>query len=278
MSQWLSGDVSVNGVKLHYTRTGGNKSPVVTAHGITDNGLCWTSVAQGLEAEYDVLMYDARGHGLSEAPDTGYTYDILAADLAGLCQALDIHKPALIGHSMGAETVAVAAASYPELARGVVLCDPPWRDAAPAADPVAAQSAVAEQFRNQVLNYQAMTREQLIAFRRAQNKRRGSVAWSETDLECFAQAQLQVNLKAIQVTGSPRRPWRELVGAITCPILLITADPEKGSIVSPQIAREAEGLWRAGKVVRIRGAGHSIRREGFAEYMEAVRAFLREVA
>lgn len=40
MPNWQAGDVNVNGIKIHYHRTGGAKPPLVLAHGITDNGLC----------------------------------------------------------------------------------------------------------------------------------------------------------------------------------------------------------------------------------------------
>ena len=58
MANWQSGDVVVNGLRLHYTRTGGDKPPFVLAHGFSDDGLCWTPVARQLEADYDVVMID----------------------------------------------------------------------------------------------------------------------------------------------------------------------------------------------------------------------------
>jgi predicted alpha/beta-fold hydrolase len=72
MAVWQSGDIEVNGLSLHYTRTGGDKPQVVLAHGFSDDGLCWTPVAELLEADYDVIMVDARGHGRSEGPEAGY--------------------------------------------------------------------------------------------------------------------------------------------------------------------------------------------------------------
>ena len=93
MLGWFPGDVVVNDVKIHYHRTGGNKPPVVLAHGITDSGLCWTRLARALEDEYDLIMIDARGHGLSDAPETGYTPEYHAADIAGLVQALGLERP-----------------------------------------------------------------------------------------------------------------------------------------------------------------------------------------
>jgi N-formylmaleamate deformylase len=56
---WRQNDLSVNGVRLHYSRTGhGDKPPLVFVHGFLDNGLCWTPVARDLEAEYDVIALD----------------------------------------------------------------------------------------------------------------------------------------------------------------------------------------------------------------------------
>lgn len=40
-----------------------------------------------------VIMVDARGHGLSDKPDTNYDTKTHAADLAGLIRALDLQKP-----------------------------------------------------------------------------------------------------------------------------------------------------------------------------------------
>ena len=81
---------------------GGGKTPLVLNHGATDNGLRWTPVARALEADFDVVMPDARGHGLSAVPVDGYGAGEQAADLAGLIEALGLERPAVGGHSMGA--------------------------------------------------------------------------------------------------------------------------------------------------------------------------------
>jgi len=48
------------------------------------NGLCWTGLARILEKEFDAIMPDARGHGLSSKPDSGYRYKDHADDVVGL--------------------------------------------------------------------------------------------------------------------------------------------------------------------------------------------------
>ena len=88
-AHWQSAYVQSNGIRLHYWRTGGVGRPgMVLAHGITDYGLNWASLAQRFEAEYDIIMYDARGHGYSDKPDGPYDLATHAADLAGLIRAL----------------------------------------------------------------------------------------------------------------------------------------------------------------------------------------------
>jgi N-formylmaleamate deformylase len=272
MSEWPSGNVIANGIKIHYHRTGGDKPPVVLSHGFTDNGLCWTRLARALEKEYDVIMYDARGHGLSDATPKGYASEDHAADLAGLIQALglDEPKPILIGHSMGATTAATTAATYPELVRCAILEDPPWRGDTSAL-PSEERAAMAKEWRNGILEMKAKTREEIMALCQAQNPR-----WAEVECGPWADSKLQLNLDAFKVLGLPRTPWQDIAREIACPVLLIAGDPEMGAIVTPEIAQEAASLWSNGKVVHIGGAGHNIRREQFEKYVAAITDFLGE--
>lgn len=54
MTNWAADKIKTNGIHLYYTRTGGDKSAVVLAHGFSDDGLCWTPVAEVLEADYEM--------------------------------------------------------------------------------------------------------------------------------------------------------------------------------------------------------------------------------
>jgi len=122
---WSSGYVEANGIRLRYYRTGGALPALVLSHGYTDNGLSWTGLARALQKEYDVIMYDLRGHGLSDAPQTGYGMDDQVADLLGLIEALKLQRPIIIGHSLGGSIAAAFAAKHPNLPHKVVLVDPP---------------------------------------------------------------------------------------------------------------------------------------------------------
>ena len=131
---WTDGYVSANGIRLHYWRTGGAKPALVMAHGSSDDALCWTNLARELTDRYDVIMFDARGHGLSDPPTAADPVDVQVEDLAGLIKALKLDKPILMGHSMGSASVAWFAAKYPDVPRAVILEDPALvRPATPAA-------------------------------------------------------------------------------------------------------------------------------------------------
>ena len=65
-ASWTEHDIDLDGKLMHYVRTGnGEKPPLVLVHGFSDDGPCWTPTARDLEADYDILMLDARGHGRS---------------------------------------------------------------------------------------------------------------------------------------------------------------------------------------------------------------------
>src|SRR5690349_17724209 len=116
MNRWQSEVIQINGLRLHYTRTGadasGQKPPLVLAHGFSEDGLVWTALAEQLEDKYDVIMPDARGHGQSDPAETGLGTAELASDLHGIISALGLDKPAVLGHSMGGMTTFALAGLY----------------------------------------------------------------------------------------------------------------------------------------------------------------------
>ena len=101
----------------------GINQSLMLVHGFSDNGLCWAPVAHDLESEYDVIMPDMRGHGLSSRVQLGETVD-MAADVAELIRTLKLERPIVCGHSMGAGVTFQLGARFPELVRALVLEDP----------------------------------------------------------------------------------------------------------------------------------------------------------
>src|SRR5512135_2152018 len=74
---------------------------VVFLHGLMGSGVNWRKIAQSLEADYQVLIFDQRGHGRSFQPSSGYAPEDYANDLALILEELRWEKILLVGHSMG---------------------------------------------------------------------------------------------------------------------------------------------------------------------------------
>ncbi|MEO7911017.1 MAG: alpha/beta hydrolase [Roseiflexaceae bacterium] len=270
MSSWQSAEVEANGLRLHYTRTGGDKPPLVLTHGFSDDGLCWTPVARALEGDYDVIMVDARGHGQSQAASQNYSDVDLGHDLASVITALGLRRPAVLGHSMGAATALAMAGAHPQVPGLILLEDPPARWIAHAAA-VPADQAWQARMLDWITGLQSKTREQLIAAQQAETP-----GWSEDELGPWADSKLRLSLTVLQRGTPPVIDWPTLVSGITCPALLITADTAKRAIVSAADAAALQQLIPQLRVAHIANAGHSIRRDQFDRYMQVVRDFLSE--
>ena len=112
-----------NGVKINY-RCVGEGRDLVLIHGLAANHAFWNfQVLLTLAHKFRVTVYDLRGHGYSEMPESGYTSEDMADDLHQLLNKLDISQAHLIGHSFGGVVALQYAAKYPERVSSLILAD-----------------------------------------------------------------------------------------------------------------------------------------------------------
>lgn len=272
MLEYTDGYVTIGGVKIHYFRTGGEKPPFILLHGASDNGLCWTPVAELLAETYDVIMPDAQGHGLSDRLDPDFTFMSHAVQMVGLMQKLGIARPIIMGHSMGAGTTVNIATEYPDLPRAIVLEDPGWitEESFPAEDEAERQKQ-REEFMKALMGYGKRTREEIIEEGRKMNP-----TWSDAEIIPWAEAKLQFETAIFSSIRIDRPTYAELVPKIKCPALLIISD---SGLVKKETAEHAARLWQSEKPfrwVQIKGAGHNIRREQFQAFCDNLFSFLRD--
>ncbi|MCH7576565.1 MAG: alpha/beta hydrolase [Chloroflexi bacterium] len=115
--------VELRGLRFHYRDWGGSGQPLVLLHGLASNSLIWKLVAPLLARRFRVLALDQRGHGPSDKPDDGYDFQSITGDLQAFIEALSLERPALVGHSWGANVALQFAAERPDDVSWLALVD-----------------------------------------------------------------------------------------------------------------------------------------------------------
>jgi pimeloyl-ACP methyl ester carboxylesterase len=258
---WAANTVRVNGVELQYYRTGEGPT-LVLAHGFYSNGRCWERLATDLADDYELVLYDARGHGGSEAPETGYGIEDRVDDLVGLIEELSLEDPILIGHSMGGSTSAWTAAMHPTLPRAIVLEDPAGMHGPPDTTP----EERARMVREKVREWSNSSLSELVAEHdeyETSLARRLAVACTECRPE----------IAAIPREGYPT--LEEAFPDIDCPTLILKADADPATRVA-DLDRADE--LADGRLVHIPDAGHCVLRDEYEAAYAELRTFLRRLS
>jgi len=107
-------------IRLYY-EAAGEGTPLVFLHGFSLDRRQWEPQALTFRDRYRVIVPDARGHGLSDAPLSGYSRADRVEDLARLLDSLQIDRFHLVGLSMGGATAIGFALKYPDRLKSLTL-------------------------------------------------------------------------------------------------------------------------------------------------------------
>ncbi|EFW93474.1 alpha/beta hydrolase fold protein [Haladaptatus paucihalophilus DX253] len=258
---WTTNTARVNGVELRYYRTGDGPT-LVLAHGFYSNGRCWERLAADLADEYELVMYDARGHGRSDAPESGYGIEDRVADLVGLVGALSLDDPILVGHSMGGSTAAWTAATHPDLPRAVVLEDPAGVHGPPDTGP----DERARMVRENVREWSNRSLEALVA---DHDDREPALA------RRLAVANAECRPEIAEITREGYPPLADAFPDIECPTLVLKADADPATRAADlDLADELTD----GRLVHVPDAGHCVLRDEYEAAYAELRTFLRRLS
>jgi pimeloyl-ACP methyl ester carboxylesterase len=100
-----------------------NAPKLVFLHGVMGFAANWRRIAKAFEQEYQILVYDQRGHGRSFQPAIGYGPEEYADDLEKILDELGWQSINLVGHSMGGRVALHFAAQNPTRVTRLVIED-----------------------------------------------------------------------------------------------------------------------------------------------------------
>ena len=108
------------GVKIHYDDYG-QGLPLVFLHGYSCNAWIWSYQVPLLAHKYRCIVIEARGHGRSSKPLSGYSIQDMAADDAAVIASLGIDRAILVGNSMGGMRAMQICLDTPDLVTANVI-------------------------------------------------------------------------------------------------------------------------------------------------------------
>ena len=251
--------INLNGNRLHYIDSGGNKPVLLWLHGLAGTAYSFAGImATGLTDHVRVIAPTLRGRGQSDKPNDGYTMLAHASDIVGLMDILGLDAVMVAGHDYGGQLAAYIAFHYPDRVEKLLLCDAaaefhPDRRAMLASvfDSVERAFPFIEQYLNLMklspvlggIWNDAIEQAYLGRVRIAPH---GTVKiWADA------------NKLIASLNDAEEQPWRDMLPQIELPTLILNSSGAYGGsqppMLPPTLARESAELLPNGRYQKISG-------------------------
>ena len=112
--------LKANGIDIYY-EVHGEGRPLVLILGLGSDVSENAGTIEGLARSCRVIAFDNRGAGRSAKPDMPYSIEVMAGDAAGLMEALDIPRAAVLGISLGGRIAMELALQHPDRVERLIL-------------------------------------------------------------------------------------------------------------------------------------------------------------
>ena len=233
--------LELRGLRTHYLDVPGGDPPLVLLHGLSANAYEFDGLlAAGLSPAFRVVAPDLRGRGQTDKPTSGYRMGDHANDVLALLDALGLGRVVLGGHSFGAYLAIYLAAHHADRVAKLVVIDAALtlhpragEMLKPSLDRLTQVSPSAEGYLAALRSapYMAGMWDGSLEryFRAEMVENADGTVQSATSAAAIAQA-----LEAVRA-----EPWRELVGQVEQPALLLNGLGPYGPPGSPPLIEEA---------------------------------------
>jgi 3-oxoadipate enol-lactonase len=254
-----------NGIKVNYEIHGRVGAPwLVLSHSLACSVRMWDPQIAALKDQYQILAYDTRGHGATEATKGAYTLELLADDLFFLLKNLKITAAHYCGLSMGGMIGQTFALKYPRVFDTLTLADTTSRYPTEAAALWAERIKTAEAKGMEPLAQPTLERWFTAPFR------------EKNPAAVDAIRELIVATPVAGYVGCshaiPKINLTARLKEIRCPILVIVGADDPGT--PPAMAREIHDNVPGSKLVELPQAAHLANLEQPEGFTRALRGFL----
>jgi pimeloyl-ACP methyl ester carboxylesterase len=111
------------GTELVYWTWAGSGPTALLLHGIGNYGRYWDLFSGAVGQRLRLVAPDARGHGESGRPASGYAVEDFTDDALAILDALAIERAVVVGHSMGGLHSINLASEHPDRISALVIVD-----------------------------------------------------------------------------------------------------------------------------------------------------------
>jgi len=115
---------TIHNARMFYRLQGNaGRSVLILSHSISTDHAMWDLQVENLLPHFQILRYDTRGHGASEATSGEYSIEMLGKDILALADLLEISQFAFCGLSLGGAIGLWVAAHAPGRVTHLVLAN-----------------------------------------------------------------------------------------------------------------------------------------------------------
>jgi len=125
MLKMTGGDISMPVVKVNdiniYYEIHGEGEPLVMIGGLGTDVSLFRACISRLSQKFKVLVFDNRGAGLTDKPDSPYSIEMMANDARALMSSVGIESAYVLGVSMGGRIALELTLKYPQAVKRLML-------------------------------------------------------------------------------------------------------------------------------------------------------------
>ena len=268
---------------LPYLLYEGGGPPLIFLHATGFVPWLWHPLARELASSYRIVAPSLCEHRETDPESGGLSWVTLAEDMVRLCNTLQLEKPFLVGHSMGATVHLIAHTLYGLQAAGMILIEPILLPAefyhgrmSVDEHPFAAKAIRRTNFWH--------NRDEAMAYLRSRSLFQG---WDDEMLELYIRHGMTKGTNGgLQLACSPQReaalfmggrqfdPW-PLLPQVSCPVLLV--EGEKSETVGFIDLDRIQTLIPNTRRRTVKGAGHLVPMECPREVTRIIREFFNSL-